>query len=82
MITHCNSVIIILKKLIFYIGNPRYVCIPTARKLHAFNYKAITYVYNSVRTWGLHHRVPHELVILFIYSFCLVLVDKSSKEVV
>ena len=36
-------------------------------------------MYISVRTWGLHHRVPHELVILFIYSCCLVLVDKSSK---
>ena len=29
-------------------------------------YKPITYVYNSIRVWGLHHRVPHELVILFI----------------
>ena len=35
-----------------------------------------------MQTQGLHHRVPHELVILLVYSCCLVLIDKASKEVV
>ena len=28
-------------------------------------------MFNNIQTWGLHHCVPHELVILFIYSFAL-----------
>ena len=60
----------------------RFVRISIAIKIHACNYRAVTYVYNNLRRWDLHHCLPHELAILFIYSFCLKFIDKTSKEVV
>ena len=58
----------------------RFVRIPMAIKITCINYKLITYVYNSIWTWDLHHHVPHELVILFIYSFALYLLINPARR--
>ena len=49
----------------------RFVRISMAIKLHAGNYKAVTYIYNDLRRWDLHHCLPYELANPFMYSFCL-----------
>ena len=60
----------------------RFVRISMAIKLYANNYKAVTYVYNNLRRWDLHHCLPHELANPFMYSFCLKCIDTSSNKVV
>jgi len=59
----------------------RFVHIYMAIKLHACNYRAVTYIYNNLWRWDLHHCLPHELVHPFMYSSCLKFIDKISKEV-
>jgi len=61
----------------------RYVCICMVIKLHASNYRVVTYIYNNLQRWNLHHCLPHELANPFMYSSCLKFIDKiSSKEIV
>ena len=60
----------------------RFVHISMAIKLHASNYKAVTYVYNNLWRWDLHCCLLHELANPFMYSFCLKCIDISSNKVV
>ena len=71
-----------IQGLMLWVSAYRFVRISMAIKLHASNYKAVTYVYNNLRRWDLHHCLPHELANPFMYSSCLKCIDKSSNKVV
>ena len=55
----------------------RFVRISMAIKLHTSNYKGVTYVYNYLRGWNLHHCLCHELANPFMYSSCLKCIDNK-----
>ena len=74
---HCSVVISMLycKGIRSYKAKQReeqytsFVCIPTTKKLHAFNYMAITYGYFSLRRWDTDHCTQDEMAILMMYKF-------------
>ena len=49
-------------------------------KLYTFNNRMVTYIYNNLWRWELHHCVPHELAIPFIYTLSQVLMIKLAQR--